>query len=93
MSIIYRTDFTYDDEWLNVDYNDFNDFNKSLIEKYGKIPTNNHWEDTEDKLHPSANESEINEYCKMVNISFYDVVEIDIDVSSYRDKKLRDILD
>ena len=29
----------------------------------------------------------------MVNISFYDVVEIDIDVSSYRDKKLRDILD
>jgi hypothetical protein len=86
-------DFTYDDEWLNVDYNDFNDFNKSLIEKYGKIPTSNHWEDTEDKLHISANESEINEYCKMVNISFYDVVEIDIDVSSYRDKKLRDILD
>lgn len=86
-------DFSYDNNWLNVDYNDFSKFNKSLVEKYGKIPTNNHWEDTEDKLHPSADESEINEYFKMVNISFYDVLEIDIDVSSYRDKKLRDILD
>ena len=55
--------------FLKNEYNDFNDFNKSLIEKYGKIPTSNHWEDTEDKLHISANESEINEYCKMSGTS------------------------
>ena len=39
-----------------------------------------------------ANEEETEKYMKMVNLSFYEAVETDIDVQSYREKKITEIL-
>lgn len=88
------TDFSYEyEDCVNVEWDIFENFNNSLVEKYGKIPLKYSWDSPENRLHPSANQDEINEYCKMVTISFYDIVEVDIDTSGYRDKKLQQILD
>jgi len=88
------TEFSYDhDDCVNVDWSIFEKFNESLVEKYGKIETKYSWDNTENRLHPFANEEEINEYCKMVTVSFYDVVEVDVDMSSWRDSQITQILD
>jgi vacuolar-type H+-ATPase subunit I/STV1 len=88
------TDFVYEyDDCVNVEWDDFEKFNNSLVKKYGEIDKNYKWDSTENRLHPSANEDEINEYCKMVTISFYEVVEVDIDTSSWRDKKINQLFD
>lgn len=86
-------DYAYENECLNVEFSVFDNFNKVLVEKYGRIISKYSWDDTENKLHPKANENEINEYCKMVDVSFYEVVEVDVDTSSYREEKINQILD
>lgn len=86
-------DYAYENECLNVELSVFDNFNKRLVEKYGRIISKYSWDDTENKLHPKANENEINEYCKMVDVSFYEVVEVDVDTSSYREEKINQILD
>lgn len=85
-------DYAYEDDCLNVEWDDFEKFNNSLVEKYGKIKTKYSWDNTENRLHPSANEDEVNEYCKMVTVSFYEVVEVDVDTPSYREEKINNIL-
>jgi hypothetical protein len=88
------TEFSYEYEnCVNVEWSVFENFNKSLIEKYGKIKTKYSWDNTENRLHPSANEDEINEYCKMVTVSFYEVVDVDVDMSSWRDSQINSIVD
>jgi hypothetical protein len=51
------------------------------------------WDNYENRLHPSANEDEVDEYCKMVTVSFYEVIEVDVDMSSWRDNQLNQIID
>lgn len=88
------TEFAYEwEDCVNVDWDEFEKFNKSLVEKYGEIPKNYGWDNTENRLHPKANQDEINEYCKMVTVSFYEVVEVDVDMSSWRDNQLNQIID
>jgi hypothetical protein len=88
------TDFAYQyEDCVNVEWNEFENFNKSLIEKYGEVKKKYTWDSTENRLHQSANEDEVDEYCKMVTISFYQVVEVDVDTSSYREEKINQILD
>ena len=87
------TDYGYGlDEVLKVDEDVYNDFNKSLLEKYGEITKQGSWDRTESRLHPMANEEEIKKYMSMVKLSFYEAVETDIDVRSYREKKITEIL-
>jgi hypothetical protein len=86
-------DYGYDmSEILNVDQNQYLEFNKSLVEKYGPIKTQYSWHNTEYMLHTSANEEECDNYLKMVNIRFYEAVETDIDLQSYREHKLSEII-
>jgi len=88
------TDYGYGiDEVLKVDEEVYFDFNKSLVEKYGKITKQGSWDRTESKLHPMANDEESKKYAKMLEISFYEVVETDLDMKSYRDTKINSILD
>jgi hypothetical protein len=88
------TDFEYEYEnCVNVEWNEFEKFNNSLIKKYGEVKKNYAWDSTENRLHQSANEDEVNEYCKMVTVSFYEVIEVDVDTSSYREEKINQILD
>jgi len=88
------TDYGYGiDEVLKVDEDVYFDFNKSLVEKYGEITKQGSWDRTESRLHPMANDEESKKYAKMLEISFYEVVETDLDMKSYRDTKINSILD
>ena len=88
------TDYGYGlDEVLKVDEDVYYDFNKSLVEKYGEIKKQGRWDRTESRLHPMANDDESKKYSKMLEISFYEVVETDIDMQSYRETKINSILD
>jgi len=88
------TDYGYGiDEVLKVDEEVYFDFNKSLVEKYGEIKKQGSWDRTESRLHPMASDEESKKYANMLEISFYEVVETDIDMQSYRETKINSILD
>jgi len=87
------TDFAYEyEDCVNVEWSEFEKFNNSLVEKYGEVKKKYSWDSTENRLHPSANESEANEYCKMVSVSFYDVIETDVDLQGFRNEQISSIL-
>jgi hypothetical protein len=77
---------------LTVEISEYDKFNESLNQKYGKPESKNRWESYENRLHPMANEEETQKYTNMVKLSFYEAVETDIDVRSYREKKITEIL-
>ena len=86
-------EYSYDlEDSLSVDVSEYEEFNDSLTTKYGKPELKNKWESSENRLHPMANEEEIKKYMSMVKLSFYEAVETDIDVRSYREKKITEIL-
>ena len=86
-------EYSYDlEDSLSVDLSEYDEFNESLNTKYGKPESKNRWESFENRLHPMANEEETNKYMSMVKLSFYEAVETDIDVRSYREKKITEIL-
>lgn len=87
------TDYGYGlDEVLKVDEEVYTNFNKSLVEKYGEIKKQGSWDRTDCRLHPMADKDESKKYAKMLNLSFYEVVETDIDMESYRETKINSIL-
>jgi len=85
--------YAYDvSEILNVDLAEYEAFQKEMNDKYGKVKSKYSCDSDEFKLHESANEEEALRYQRMVDISFYEYKETDIDVQSHRDKKINDIL-
>ena len=87
-------DYTYEiEDILNVDIEEYLNFNRSLIEKYGPISKKYSWEDTEYMLHPSATDEECEKYVSMVSIDFYYAVETDIDIQSFRNERINNILE
>jgi len=86
-------EYSYDlEDSLNVEVSEYDEFNESLNTKYGKPESKNRWDSFENRLHPMANEEETQKYMSMVKMSFYEAVETDIDVRSYREKKITEIL-
>ena len=86
-------EYSYDlEDSLSVDLSEYDEFNDSLTAKYGKPEIKNRWESYENRLHPMANEEETKKYMSMVKLSFYESMETDIDVRSYREKKITEIL-
>jgi len=84
--------YSYDlEDILNVDIEEYEKFNESLVEKYGPIKKSG-WGDTENILHPDANEEETEKYMKMISLTFYEVKPTDIDVQSFRDYKISEVL-
>jgi hypothetical protein len=87
------SEYSYDmEDILTVEISEYDKFNESLNQKYGKPESKNRWESYENRLHPMANEEETQKYTNMVKLSFYEAVETDIDVRSYREKKITEIL-
>jgi hypothetical protein len=85
--------YSYDlGDILDVDVDEYHKFNESLVEKYGQIKKRNSWDDAENILHPMANDEETEQYMKMVCISFYEVKPTDVDVQSFRDYKIDEVL-
>lgn len=87
------SDYCYElEDLLNVSLNEYEKFNESLNEKYGKPTSTNKWDNFENRLHPLANKEETIKYKDMVNFDFYEIVETSIDITSFRNKQLVDIL-
>jgi hypothetical protein len=87
-------DYSYEmEDILNVDIEEYLNFNKALLEKYGPISKKYSWEDTEYMLHPLATEEECEKYVSMVSIDFYYAVETDIDIQSFRNERINNILE
>jgi hypothetical protein len=88
------TNYCYDiEEVLNVEESKFKEFNDSLVEKYGKIVSKNRWDDTDNILHPMANQEESLEYAKLIKLSFYEIIETPIDKQGFREEKINQVLD
>jgi hypothetical protein len=87
------SEYSYDmEDILTVEIDEYDKFNESLNQKYGKPESKNRWENYENRLHPEANEEETEKYMKMVSMSFFEAIETDIDVQSLREKQINQIL-
>lgn len=86
------SEYSYDLEDILTDVEEYQSFNESLNVKYGKPEIKNRWESSENRLHTMANEEETKKYVSMVNMSFYDAVETDIDIQSLREKQINEVL-
>lgn len=65
-----------------------------LIQKYGMPKYERSWQSFDEYgLHPMANEEETNKYLKMIEFSFFDVVEVDVDIPSLRSHQIDSILE
>jgi len=86
--------YTYSiEEGLNVDLDVFTKFLESLNNKYSVPVPINRWDSFgEFQLNPMATDEECQKYLEMISIRFYDIVETDIDVASFRDWKIENIL-
>lgn len=85
----------------NVSYYDIDfdrdkviNFRDELIDKYGMPKYESKWQSFDEYgLHPMADEEETNKYLKMIEFSFFDVVEVDVDVTSLRSHQIDSILE
>lgn len=87
------SDYSYGiEDLLSVSLDEYLEFLKSLDDKYGKFESTNKWETVENRLHPKANQEESETYYKMTSLRFYDVYETDIDKSSLRNEKIKQVI-
>jgi hypothetical protein len=87
------TNYSYDiEDVLNVDQDEYYDFNQKLVEKYGAIEKKDVWTSNENVLHPKANEEEAKQYDKMVNLSFFEFKETNMDMQSFREQRINETL-
>lgn len=69
-------------------------FRNELIDKYGMPKYERQWQSFDEYgLHPMADEEETNKYLKLIDFSFYNIVEVDVDVSSLRSHQIDSILE
>jgi hypothetical protein len=85
--------YSYDmEEILTVDIDTYEDFNKKLVEKYGMIEKKDIWSSYENVLHPKASKEEAQQYDKMVNLSFFEFKETNMDMQSFREQRINETL-
>ena len=87
------TEYTYDIEDIWDDPNELLQFCISLNDKYGKIESKNRWDSGDNyRLHKKATDEESKKYIKMVNLTFYEMVDVEVDQQDFRESKLQQIL-
>jgi hypothetical protein len=87
------THYSYDiEDVLNVERHEYDEFNEKLVEKYGAIEKKDHWTSYENVLHPKANKEEAQQYDKMVNLSFFEFKETNMDMQSFREQRINETL-
>jgi hypothetical protein len=86
--------YTYDIDDVIRDYDKFNELSNRLLEKYGKPTFQHRWMSLEEyQLHPQANDEESEEYSKLVDFSFFEVQEVEVDQSSFRNHQIETVLE
>lgn len=87
------THYSYDIEDICDDSDELLQFCNSLNEKYGKIESKNRWDSVDQyRLHNMATAEESKKYIKMVNLTFYEMVDVEVDQQDFRESKLQQIL-
>ena len=85
--------YSYDiEDVLNVDQNEYYEFNEKLVEKYGVIEKKDVWTSNENVLHPKATIEEAKEYARLVNLSFFEFKETNMDMQSFREQRINETL-
>jgi len=85
--------YSYDiEDVLNVDLEKYEEFNKKLVEKYGPIAKKDLWTSNENVLHPKATKEEALEYDRMVNLTFFEYIETNMDMQSFREQRINETL-
>jgi len=64
-----------------------------LNDKYGQDKNKNKYDDDEYRLHSSATFEEAKAYYNMINLSFYESVEVEIDQQDMRDSQISSVLE
>ena len=87
------TEYAYDIEDI-CDYPDeLLEFCNSLNEKYGKIETKDRWNTPDEyRLNSMATDEEAKQYSNMIDLDFYEMVQVEIDQQDLRESKLRQIV-
>jgi len=93
----YKTEsismYSYDiEDCLNVSSEEYFDFYQSLVDKYGPIEKKDRWSSVENTLHPMADETEAKIYDSMVDLSFFEMHETEIDMQSFRNHRINETL-
>jgi len=93
----YKTEsismYSYDiEDCLVADKDEYYEFCESLVAKYGPIEKKDQWSITENILHPKADEAEAKKYASMVDLSFFEWVETEIDMQSFRNQRINETL-
>ena len=87
------TNYSYDiEDVLNVERHQYDDFNETLVEKYGVIEKKDVWTSNENVLHPKASKEEAKQYEKMVNLTFFEYIETNMDMQSFREQRINETL-
>jgi hypothetical protein len=87
------TNYSYDiEDVLNVERHQYDDFNETLVEKYGVIEKKDVWTSNENVLHPKASKEEAKQYEKMVNLTFFEYIETNMDMQSFREQRINEAL-
>jgi len=88
------SNFAYDlNEELNVEESEFLEFTKSLNEKYGIPAPKYSWDiPSEYQLNEKASEEESLKYLEMIQVRFFEIEEVEVDKSSFRDWKIESII-
>lgn len=87
------TEYTYDIEDICDDPDDLLEFCNSLNEKYGKIDSKDRWSSADEyRLHPMATDEESKKYASMVDLHFYEMIEVEVDQQDLRESKLQQVL-
>ena len=69
------------------------DLKKALEEKYGKMESVSRWDSPDEyRLHKMSTDEESKKYGDMINLYFYEMVEVEVDQQDLRESKIQQIL-
>lgn len=88
------SDYAYDlGDILNVELQEFEKFLEKVNENHGGKETPKYlWQDNTYAIHSKATEDELEAFCKMISLVFYEYVEVEVDTESFRDNQTNQVL-
>jgi hypothetical protein len=87
------SEYFYDIEDICDDSDELLNFCNSLNEKYGKIESKDKWSQPDEyRLHQMASDEESKKYASMVDIDFYEMVQVEVDQQDLRESKLQELI-
>ncbi len=97
MKVTEIEQYTYDISDIVKDVEGLKSLNISLNTKYGKSIPKNRWDVVDEwRLNDKANEEESMKYMKYVNLSFFEIIETEVDdadfIKTFRESKLNELI-